>query len=158
MLARENHIVGKGTYSSSSCWCVTRPFIKDPCRLTSSLLTNPQAPSSVAQSHLAQEKQRMEEKKEEVKKLNLKDGENMLAKPINQKKVEKEPLHIKVPPPKVIKAKREMGKMRSPYDPEYKTLELDISEWESAKILKRSEISPEDLKKEYKVGDNTQLD
>ncbi|KAJ1353336.1 hypothetical protein KIN20_009942 [Parelaphostrongylus tenuis] len=43
-----------------------------------------------------------------------------------------------------------MEKMRSAYDPEYKTLELDISEWESVKILKRSEINSNDLKKDAK--------
>ncbi|VDM60125.1 unnamed protein product [Angiostrongylus costaricensis] len=50
------------------------------------------------------------------------------------------------------KAKRPMEKVRSSRDPEYKTLELDISEWESVKIMKRSEINPEDfVKKDCKV-------
>uniref|UniRef100_A0A0K0CZ55 Uncharacterized protein n=1 Tax=Angiostrongylus cantonensis TaxID=6313 RepID=A0A0K0CZ55_ANGCA len=56
------------------------------------------------------------------------------------------------------KAKRPMEKVRSPRDPEYKTLELDISEWESVKIMKRSEINPEDfVKKDCKVDGKTQL-
>ncbi|KAJ1355037.1 hypothetical protein KIN20_012155 [Parelaphostrongylus tenuis] len=50
------------------------------------------------------------------------------------------------------KAKRSMEKMRSATDPEYKTLELDISEWESVKILKRNEVNIEDVKKEYKAS------
>ncbi|EYC18611.1 hypothetical protein Y032_0027g1611 [Ancylostoma ceylanicum] len=49
------------------------------------------------------------------------------------------------------KAKRPMKEVRSARDPEYKTLELDISEWESVKIMKRSEINPDDIvKKEFK--------
>ena len=41
-----------------------------------------------------------------------------------------------------------MREIRSARDPEYKTLELDISEWESVKIMKRSDINLEDMKKE----------
>ncbi|EYC18614.1 hypothetical protein Y032_0027g1612 [Ancylostoma ceylanicum] len=64
----------------------------------------------------------------------------------------KEPLHIKVPPPRVLKARRAMKEVRSARDPEYKTLELDISEWESVKIMKKSEINMDEIvRKEYKL-------
>ncbi|RCN25777.1 hypothetical protein ANCCAN_28508 [Ancylostoma caninum] len=64
----------------------------------------------------------------------------------------KEPLHIKVPPPRVLKAKRAMKEVRSARDPEYKTLELDISEWESAKIMRKSELHMDEIdRKEYKL-------
>ncbi|CAJ0588106.1 unnamed protein product [Cylicocyclus nassatus] len=69
----------------------------------------------------------------------------------NPEEKPKEPLHIKVPPPRIIKAKRPMNQKRSATDPEYKTLELDVSEWESVKIMKRSDIKDEDIeKKEFK--------
>ncbi|KAK6757805.1 hypothetical protein RB195_015556 [Necator americanus] len=82
--------------------------------------------------------------KEDKKEANM--GENILAKPMDNTPVKegeakpKTPLHIKVPPPRVMKAKRPMHEKRDAHDPEYKTLELDISEWESVKIMKRSEI------------------
>ncbi|PIO58812.1 hypothetical protein TELCIR_19743, partial [Teladorsagia circumcincta] len=63
----------------------------------------------------------------------------------------KEPLHIKVPPPRVMKAKRPMKEVKEARDPEYKTIELDVSEWESVKLMKRSDIKPEDIvKKDFK--------
>ncbi|VDM63083.1 unnamed protein product [Angiostrongylus costaricensis] len=40
-----------------------------------------------------------------------------------------------------------MKEVRSARDPEYKTLDLDISEWESVKIVKRSEINPKEILK-----------
>ncbi|KAK5980214.1 hypothetical protein GCK32_010310 [Trichostrongylus colubriformis] len=81
-------------------------------------------------------------------------GHNILAKPVNDadlKEKKKEPLHIKVPPPRVMKAKRPMKEVKEAKDPEYKTIAMDNSEWESAKVLKRSDIKPEDIqKKEFK--------
>ncbi|KHJ75600.1 hypothetical protein OESDEN_24784, partial [Oesophagostomum dentatum] len=68
----------------------------------------------------------------------------------------KEPLHIKVPPPRIMKARRPMREVRSARDPEYKTLELDMSEWESVKIMKRSEINLDDTKKESQPLQSTQ--
>ncbi|KJH53585.1 hypothetical protein DICVIV_00013 [Dictyocaulus viviparus] len=88
------------------------------------------------------------------------NSENIVAKPLKNappavEEKKKEPLHIKVPPPRVMKAKRPMKEVRSARDPEYKTLELDISEWESVKILKRSELNPDDFnKKDSKVDSN----
>ncbi|KAL6744447.1 hypothetical protein Aduo_017381 [Ancylostoma duodenale] len=83
-------------------------------------------------------------------------NDNMMAKPIGDAQLRdekpKEPLHIKVPPPRVLKAKRAMKEVRSSRDPEYKTLELDISEWESAKIMRKSEINMDEIvRKEYKL-------
>ncbi|KAK6012016.1 hypothetical protein OSTOST_22843 [Ostertagia ostertagi] len=44
-----------------------------------------------------------------------------------------------------------MKEVKEAKDPEYKTIELDASEWESVKIMKRSDIKPEDIvKKEFK--------
>uniref|UniRef100_A0A7I4Y6K1 Uncharacterized protein n=1 Tax=Haemonchus contortus TaxID=6289 RepID=A0A7I4Y6K1_HAECO len=79
------------------------------------------------------------------------DDQNMMAKPCSddvlKKEKKKEPLHIKVPPPRVLKAKRSMNEVKEAKDPEYKTLELDSSEWESAKIMKRSDLKTEDIEK-----------
>ncbi|PIO74874.1 hypothetical protein TELCIR_03108 [Teladorsagia circumcincta] len=74
---------------------------------------------------------------------------------ISEKK--KDPLHIKVPPPRVMKAKRPMKEVKEARDPEYKTIELDVSEWESVKLMKRSDIKPEDIvKKDFKESAGTE--
>ncbi|CAJ0598299.1 unnamed protein product [Cylicocyclus nassatus] len=73
-----------------------------------------------------------------------------LPKPIPTPTAEEksdEPLHIKVPPPRIMKARRPMKIVRSSRDPAYKTLEPDMSDWESAKIMKRDELIAENLDK-----------
>ncbi|KHJ89022.1 hypothetical protein OESDEN_11165 [Oesophagostomum dentatum] len=40
-----------------------------------------------------------------------------------------------------------MDEVRSPHDPEYKTLEPDNSEWESVRIMKRSELNDNGVEK-----------
>ena len=40
-----------------------------------------------------------------------------------------------------------MIEVRSPHDPEYKTLEPDNSEWESVKIMKRSELNADEVER-----------
>ncbi|KAK6757802.1 hypothetical protein RB195_015555 [Necator americanus] len=106
------------------------------------------------------EKQREKPKEKEDKK-EVDMGENILAKPVDnapmKEEKQKEPLHIEVPPPRILKAKRTMKEVRSARDPEYRTLELDMSEWESGKIMKRSEVNLEDLKKEPKTLQPTQM-
>lgn len=49
------------------------------------------------------------------------------------------------------KARRAMKEVRSARDPEYKTLELDMSEWESAKIMKKTEINMDDFEKKLQA-------
>lgn len=44
-----------------------------------------------------------------------------------------------------------MKEVRSARDPEYKTLELDMSEWESAKIMKKTEINMDDFEKKLQA-------
>ncbi|KAK6757801.1 hypothetical protein RB195_015555 [Necator americanus] len=82
------------------------------------------------------EKQREKPKEKEDKK-EVDMGENILAKPVDnapmKEEKQKEPLHIEVPPPRILKAKRTMKEVRSARDPEYRTLELD---------MKRAENSP----------------
>ncbi|XGW09142.1 hypothetical protein V3C99_011449 [Haemonchus contortus] len=76
--------------------------------------------------------------------------ENIFGKPCGDdvlKVKKKQPLHIKVPPPRVMKAKRPMTEKKEAKDPEYKTLELENSEWESAVIVKRSDIKTEDIER-----------
>ncbi|CAJ0588110.1 unnamed protein product [Cylicocyclus nassatus] len=59
--------------------------------------------------------------------------------------------------PSKRKAKRPMIEVRSARDPEYKTIQLDASEWESVKLYKRSEINLEEfLKQENNVLQRTQ--
>ncbi|VDO30420.1 unnamed protein product [Haemonchus placei] len=69
----------------------------------------------------------------------------------------REPLQIKVPPPRVLKARRAMVEVKEARDPLYKTLEPDMSEWESVRLLKKSEVNLEELlRKGSKYEDVTQ--
>ncbi|WKY12782.1 hypothetical protein Q1695_003964 [Nippostrongylus brasiliensis] len=64
---------------------------------------------------------------------------------------------IKIRPPRVIKARRPMKEVKEARDPEYKTLEPDFSDWDSVKLLKKSEINMEELQREVRRGvENTQ--
>lgn len=49
-----------------------------------------------------------------------------------------------------------MKEVKEARDPAYKTLEPDFSDWESVKIIKKSEFNPDDLKKDFKQIDRTQ--
>nr|CDJ97128.1 unnamed protein product [Haemonchus contortus] len=76
---------------------------------------------------------------------------------IQAKDDKREPLQIKVPPPRILKARRAMVEVKEARDPLYKTLEPDMSEWESVRLLKKSEVNLEELlRKGSKYEDVTQ--
>ncbi|KAK6757806.1 hypothetical protein RB195_015556 [Necator americanus] len=103
------------------------------------------APKSKTPTASTLAEQMKEEKKAKEALKNVPNAENLFATPIDSPVKEenqqaKTPLRIKVPPPRVLKARRRIKVVRDPRDPEYKTLEPDFSEWESVKIMKRSEF------------------
>ncbi|CAJ0597027.1 unnamed protein product [Cylicocyclus nassatus] len=113
------------------------------------------SPQSVAaaSSLPTKEKEKEVEKSSDV-------AENTPVKPMEKEQVKEEkpeePLHIKVPPPRILKAKRSPKEVRAS-DPQYKTLELDLSDWDSVKIIKKSEANLDEILKKDVALEGTQI-
>ncbi|KHJ90890.1 hypothetical protein OESDEN_09253 [Oesophagostomum dentatum] len=112
---------------------------------------SPTPPASPKTSVQVDEKPKEKELKslEEIVSKQVEDTKSAtnVQAPVKDDKSKEEPLHIQVPPPRIIKARRPMDEVRSPHDPEYKTLEPDNSEWESVRIMKRSELNDNGVEK-----------
>ncbi|CAJ0597019.1 unnamed protein product [Cylicocyclus nassatus] len=114
---------------------------------------------SPAQSGAAVSSLPTKEKDKEVEK-SSDVAENTAVKPAEKEQVKEEkpeePLHIKVPPPRILKAKRSPKEVRAS-DPQYKTLELDLSDWDSVKIIKKSEANLDEILKKDVALEGTQI-